>query len=285
MMQSRRRPTLRLRRLAAEMRRRREEAGLTQDEVFEQTSINPATLYRVENAISRPQLRTLRALLDLYGVNDERTAYLLTLLRESDQRGWLETIGIDLPERLTTYVEFEDEARIVWNYQPSFVPGLLQTEAYARAIVHGLMPEASRAAVDSRVAVRMHRQRLLTRENPLRFWTIMSEGALRHRVGGSDVMREQMTRILEAADAPNVTMQVIPFDAGAHPGMLGSFAVLRFGQEDLPDVVYVDSMAGDLFLDQSADVERCASTFEYLRAVALSPEASAAFVAKLTERT
>ncbi|GAB3978744.1 hypothetical protein GCM10029978_072270 [Actinoallomurus acanthiterrae] len=94
-----------------------------------------------------------------------------------------------------------------------------------------------------------------------------------------------MIRILEAAELPNLTMQVIPFDAGAHPGMLGSFVLLRFGQEDLPDVVYVDSMAGDLFLDQAADVERCASTFEHLRAVALSPEASAEFVAKLTERT
>ncbi|GAA0317586.1 helix-turn-helix transcriptional regulator [Actinoallomurus spadix] len=149
-MQNRRRPTLRLRRLAAEMRRRREEAGLTQDEVFERTSINQATLYRVENALSRPQVRTLRALLDLYGVNSERTAYLLTLLRESDHRGWLETIDAHLPERLTTYVEFDDEARTVWNYQPSFVPGLLRTEAYARAIVHGLMPEASPGAVDSR---------------------------------------------------------------------------------------------------------------------------------------
>ncbi|MFL6056173.1 MAG: helix-turn-helix domain-containing protein, partial [Actinoallomurus sp.] len=256
-----------------------------QDEVFERTSINQATLYRVENALSRPQVRTLRALLDLYGVNSERTAYLLTLLRESDQRGWLETIDADLPERLTTYVEFEDEARTVWNYQPSFVPGLLQTEAYARAIVHGLMPEASPAAVDSRVSLRMGRQRVLTRENPLRFWTIVSESALRHRVGGSDIMREQMNRILEAAALPNLTMQVIPFDAGAHPGMLGSFALLRFGQEDLPDVVYVDSMAGDLFLDQPADVQRCASTFEHLRAVALSPEASAEFVAKLAERT
>jgi transcriptional regulator with XRE-family HTH domain len=285
MMQSRRRPTLRLRRLAAEIRRRREEAGLTQDEVFERTSINPATLYRVENAISRPQVRTLRALLDLYGVNSERTAYLLTLLRESDRRGWLETIDADLPERLTTYVEFEDEARTVWNYQPSFVPGLLQTEAYARAIVHGLMPEASPAAVDGRVSLRMARQRVLTRENPLRFWTIVSEGALQHRVGGTDIMRDQMIRILEATELPNVTMQVVPFDAGAHPGMLGSFALLRFGQDDLPDVVYVDSMAGDLFLDQVLDVERCASTFEHLRAVALSPEASAEFVAKLAERT
>jgi transcriptional regulator with XRE-family HTH domain len=285
MMRSRRRPTLRLRRLAAEMRRRREEAGLTQDEVFERTSINPATLYRVENAISRPQVRTLRALLDLYGVNDERTAYLLTLLRESDRRGWLETIGADLPERLTTYVEFEEEASAVLNFQPSFVPGLLQTEAYARAVMYGLMPEASHPAIETRVSLRMQRQRVLTRENPLRFWGIVSEGALRHRVGGSDVMREQLLRIVEVADEPTVTVQVIPFDAGAHPGMLGSFAILRFGQEEFADVAYVDSMAGDLFLDQAADVERCSSTFEHLRAVALSPEASIAFIAKLAERT
>lgn len=282
-MHNRRRPTLRLRRLATEMRRRREEAGLTQDEVFERTSINQATLYRVENALSRPQVRTLRALLDLYGVNSERTAYLLTLLRESDQRGWLETIDADLPERLTTYVEFEDEASTVLNYESSFVPGLLQTEGYARAIVRGVLPEATLAEVDSRVAVRMRRQEVLTRERPIRLWAIVSEGALRHRVGDIEVMRRQMLRLTEAAKEPNVTLQVLPFEAGAHPGMLGSFHVLNFGDVELPDVVYIDSMAGDLFLDRADDIDRYTVIFEYLRAIALSPESSVSLITKLAE--
>ncbi|MCO5996875.1 helix-turn-helix domain-containing protein [Actinoallomurus rhizosphaericola] len=282
-MHNRRRPTLRLRRLAAEMRRRREEAGLTQDEVFERTSINQATLYRVENALSRPQVRTLRALLDLYGVNSERAAYLLTLLRESDQRGWLETINADLPERLTTYVELEDEARSVLNYESSFVPGLLQTEGYARAIIRGVLPEATLAEVDSRVEVRLRRQEVLTRESPIRLWAIVGEGALRHCVGGNEVMREQMLRLTEVANKPNITLQVLPFEAGAHPGMLGSFHVLNFGQVELPDVVYIDSMAGDLFLDGPADIDRYTVIFEYLRAIALSPEDSVRLITKLAE--
>jgi transcriptional regulator with XRE-family HTH domain len=282
-MHNRRRPTLRLRRLAAEMRRRREEAGLTQDEVFERTSINQATLYRVENALSRPQVRTLRALLDLYGVNSERTAYLLTLLRESDQRGWLETIDADLPERLTTYVELEDEARTVMNYESSFVPGLLQTEDYARSLIRGVLPEATRAEVDGRVEVRMRRQEVLTRESPIRFWAIVGEGALRHRVGGIEVMRRQMLRLAEAADEPNITLQVLPFEAGAHPGMLGSFHVLNFDHEEFPNIVYIDSMAGDLFLDAPADIERYTVIFQYLRAIALSPEGSVDLITKLAE--
>jgi transcriptional regulator with XRE-family HTH domain len=282
-MHNRRRPTLRLRRLAAEMRRRREEAGLTQDEVFERTSINQATLYRVENALSRPQVRTLRALLDLYGVNSERTAYLLTLLRESDQRGWLETIDADLPERLTTYIELEDEARTVLNYESSFVPGLLQTEDYARSLIRGVLPEATRAEVDGRVEVRMRRQEVLTRESPIRFWAIVGEGALRHRVGGIEVMRRQMLRLAEAADEPNITLQVLPFEAGAHPGMLGSFHVLNFDHEEFPNIVYIDSMAGDLFLDAPADIERYTVIFQYLRAIALSPEGSVDLITKLAE--
>jgi hypothetical protein len=179
------------------------------------------------------------------------------------------------------YVELEDEARTVLNYETSFAPGLLQTEDYAR--VRGVLPEATHAEVNSRVKVRMRRQEVLTRDNAARFWAIVGEGALRHRVGGVDVMRRQMLRLAEAVDEPNITLQVLPFAAGAHPGMLGSFHVLRFGQDELPDVVYIDSMAGDLFLDGPADVERYTVTFEHLCAIALSPEGSIGLITKLAD--
>jgi transcriptional regulator with XRE-family HTH domain len=271
-------PTVRLRRLAAELRTLRASAGLTQDEVGDRTGINVATLYRIEHARVRPQTRTLRTLLDLYGADQELQADMIGLLRDARQRGWLHAYQSELPEQYTTYIGFEGEARSVWNYESLFIPGLLQTEDYARAVIRAVLPWASRDEVERRVEVRMERQEVLRNDNPLELWVIVDEAALRRQVGGKPVMQAQLSHVGQAADLPNVTFQVIPFREGAHAGMLGSFVFMQFSESTIPDVIYVDSMAGDLFLEAEADVRRYRLVFEHLRAVAASPDDSRSLV-------
>ncbi|MEV1289390.1 helix-turn-helix transcriptional regulator [Micromonospora sp. NPDC049679] len=265
-------PTVRLRRLAGELRGLRSAAGLTREEVSAQTGINVATLYRIETAKVRPQKRTLIALLDKYGVTDEdRRSELVALSRQAAQLGWLQPYESELPEQYMTYISFEAEARSVRNYEGLFVPGLLQTEAYARAVITGVLPLAGQQQIQDRVDVRVQRQASLRRKTPLRLWAVLDEAALHRTVGGPGVMKEQLEQLIRAAEEPHVTLQVIPFEAGAHPGMPGSFVVMDFPDPADPDLVYTDSMAGDLFLERDADVRRYAMIFQHLQAAARSP--------------
>jgi transcriptional regulator with XRE-family HTH domain len=274
-------PTVRLRRLAAELRTLRASAGLTRDEVVERTGINVATLYRIEHAKVRPQTRTLRTLLDLYRADQESQAELIALLRDARQRGWLHAYQSDLPEQYTTYIGFEGEARSVWNYESLFIPGLLQTEDYARAVIGAGLPGARRDDIEPRVQVRMQRQDVLRNDSPLELWAIVDEAALRRQAGGPAVMQAQLRHLLDAVELPNITLQVIPFSVGAHAGMPGSFVFMQFAEAAIPYVIYLDSMAGDLFLEAEADVRRYRLAFEHLRAVAVSPGESRALVAAL----
>lgn len=268
-------PTVRLRRLAAELRALRSTGGLTREDVSEQTGINPATLYRIESAKSRPQRRTLMAMLDLYGVTDsDRRTELIALSRQAAQLGWLRAYESELPELYTTYISFEAEARSVRNYESLIVPGLLQTEEYAREVIKGGLPLAGENDVRTRVEARMQRQEVLRKKDPLRLWVILDEAVLHRQVGGSSVMIDQMQAIVSAVAEPHVTLQVIPFQGGAHAGMPGSFVVMDFPDPADPALVYIDSMAGDLFLEKGADVRRFTGVFEHLQAAALDPAAS-----------
>lgn len=278
-------PTVRLRRLAAELRSLRAASGLTRETVVERTGINVATLYRIEHGRVRPQTRTLRTLLDLYGVDQDEQAELVALLRDARQRGWLHAYQSELPEHYTTYIGFEGEAHSVWNYESLFVPGLLQTEDYARAVIRGGLPHASRDEVERRVEVRMERQAVLRNDNPLNLWSIVDEAALRRQVGGPAVMQAQLRYLMEVSELPHVTLQVIPFDVGAHAGMPGSFVFMQFAEATIPDVIYIDSMAGELFLEEEGDVRRYRLVFEHLRAVAASPDASRSLIAPLIAET
>jgi hypothetical protein len=179
------------------------------------------------------------------------------------------------------FIGFEGEARSSWNYESLFVPGLLQTEDYARAVIRGEFPFASHDEIERRVEVRMARQDVLRGDNPLELWGIVDEAALRRQVGGQPVMRAQLHHLLDAVELPNVTFQLIPFDAGAHAGMRGSFVFLQFAEAAIPDVIYVDSMAGELFLEEDSEVRRYRVVFEHLRAVAASPNASRSLVTSL----
>ncbi|RAY15194.1 transcriptional regulator [Actinomadura craniellae] len=274
-------PTARLRRLAGELLALRQHAGLSRDDVNERSGINPATLYRIEVARSRPQARTLKTLLDLYEVDQDRRDALTLLFRESGQRNWLLSYPADLPERYSTYISFESEAHTSLTFGATLVPGLLQTEDYARAVIRGLLPEITSEEVEQRVEARMRRQTILDRENPLRLWAIVDEAALRRQVGSPQAMNAQIAHLRESMDRPEVTLQVLPFEAGPHPAMLGEFIILKFEGAIAPDIVYIDGLAGDLFVDDAPSIARYIRAFEHLRAIASSPAATHKILATL----
>lgn len=262
-------PTVRLRRLAAELRDLRAQAGLSREAVEERSAINQATLYRIESARTRPQRRTLLALLDLYGVRDEeRRAQLVELSRSASQLGWLQAYQ-DLPEPYSALISLEQDAKNIQTYESTIIPGLLQTEAYAQAVIAGIDPTVTPEEVQQLTQVRMQRQQLLDSDHPPTYWGILDQATLARTVGGEKVMQEQIARLLDLARRPTVTLQVVPFAAGAHTGMTGSFVVLGF--EEDPEIVYLDTAANQIFLEQPADIARYTKSFEFLRAAALSP--------------
>ncbi|MFD0657053.1 helix-turn-helix domain-containing protein [Thermocatellispora tengchongensis] len=269
---------MRLRRFAARLRELREAAGLSLVEVAEQTGLDRATLFRIEGAKVRPQARSLRAILDAYHAPEEDRAELTELLKAAAEQTWIQTAA-SLPSSYATYIGFESEAEGVLNFEMLVVPGLLQTESYARAVIRGTVPEVPRDEVEARVAARLERQKLLTRPNPLKLWAVIDESALLRKIGDHQVMHDQVVRLLEAADEPNITIQVIPRSAGAYPGMFSTFVLLNFPGEG-HDVVYVEGSVRGLFLESEEDVARYNMLFEHLRAVGADPVATRTLLAE-----
>jgi transcriptional regulator with XRE-family HTH domain len=268
----RRAPTIRLRRLAAELRRLRVAAKFTVEAVTEQTGLDQSSLYRIERAQNKPQRRTVTTLLQLYKVEPDRQATLLGWLKESGQTGWFQVYEPYLPEQYQAYVAFEHEAELLKNYESLFVPGLLQTADYALAVIEGV--EAGKGLdaeeVQRRVDVRMQRQAVLSRPIPMQLHAVMDEAAIRREVGGANVMQAQLAHLVRACTKPNVRLQVVPYGAGAHPGMPGSFVVMDFADPFDAPLVYTDGIAGDAFLETEEDIARFARTFDLIAKAALS---------------
>jgi transcriptional regulator with XRE-family HTH domain len=277
-------PTVRLRRLAAQMRQLREQAELTREDVEQRTGINEATLYRLERArVQRPQRRTLATLLDLYGVRDPDRAEILKWVRESKPR-FPHPLQDAILDDYGTYINFEAEASNVSNFEPLFVPGLLQTEQYARAVIQQAEPELTERGVDQRVQMRLQRQELLRRADPLSFHAIVDEAVLHRQVGGPEVMRAQLMYLAQVAAEPTVTFQVVPFEAGAHPGMLGSLTIVEFPDAADPAVVYLDNFAGQFFVESEAALARYRAYLDRLQSIALGPPESAKLASSLGGR-
>jgi hypothetical protein len=209
-----------------------------------------------------------RALVDLlarYQVRDPaEVAELLAMAREANAPGWWQHYGDVLPQWFRAYVDLESAASLIRTYEGQFIPGLLQTDDYMRAVVRGAHLEESVEEVGRRVRLRMARQMLLTREQPPRLWAVVDEAALRRPVGGREVLRGQLERLIEAAKLPNVTLQILPFGVGAHSAMLGAFSILRFADRELPDVVYLEHLTSALYLDRRDEVESYLDVMELL---------------------
>jgi transcriptional regulator with XRE-family HTH domain len=277
-------PTIRLRRLAGQLRRLRDGTGLRREDVEERTGINSTTLYRIETARTRPQYRTLAALLKLYSVSTEEQNRLKALYKQSANEGWIQPWHEQLPEGYTAYISFEREAHGLRHYSALYVPGLLQTEGYARAVTRGVLHDATEEQVEDVVRARMERQAVLTKKKPLKFWAILDEASLHREVGGPEVMRAQLDHLIAAAKAPNVTFQIIPFGSGAHPGMPGQFIVMDFEDPLDTDLIYVDGPVGEIFLESDVDIKRFRADFDQLVAVAMSPDDSVSLIAEIVNR-
>jgi transcriptional regulator with XRE-family HTH domain len=271
---ARKAPTIRLRRLAGELKRLRVDARLRIEDVVKHTGLDQSSIYRIERAMNKPQRRTVMTLLNLYQVPSQRQEILLGWLKDSGQQGWFRVYEPFLPEQYQAYIGLEYEAESLRNFEPLFVPGLLQTEDYAHAVIQGVVDGISEEDVQRRVDVRMQRQSVLHRPTPMRLHAVVDEAAIRREVGGPEIMHGQLLRLVQASASPHIRLQVVPFGAGAHPGMPGSFVVMDFADPFDAPLVYTDSMMGDAFLETADDVARFTKTFERITEKALSPSQS-----------
>lgn len=275
--------TLRAWWLSTELRRRREAAGFSIAAVTRRTGINRATLQRNEAGQSVPQPRNLRDLLKLYGVKEPEASLLLDLAAQHDVHGWWQAYRDVLPEDYGTFIGFEAQAELERDYAGPFIPGLLQTEAYADAVVRDTIPGITDDDVARRVRVKVERRGVFEGENPLQLHAIIPEGTIRFHVGGPAVMREQLRAL---GDLPSsVTLQVVPFVAGAHPGMAGPFQMLRFRHPRAPQAIFVETGAGQLIADGGVDVARYEGYWKKILAKALSPAESAQLIADSVRKT
>jgi transcriptional regulator with XRE-family HTH domain len=250
--------------VGAKLRRLRTDIGLSREEAAQAIRASAWKIHRLENGQVGFKQRDLVDLLERYGVTDpDEIDELLTLAREANVPGWWQHYGDVLPQWFRTYVDLESAATLIRTYEGMFVPGLLQTDDYMRAVIRDASLESSEEA-GRRVRLRMARQILLTREHPPRLWAVVDEAALRRPVGGREVMRGQLERLIDATKLPNVTLQVLPFGAGAHPAMVGAFSILRFADRELPDVVYLEHLTNAVYLDKRAEVERYLDVMELL---------------------
>ncbi|MEU0933979.1 MULTISPECIES: helix-turn-helix transcriptional regulator [unclassified Embleya] len=261
--------------LGSQLRRLREAKGITREEAGYEIRASESKISRMELGRVSFKERDVADLLTMYGVGDEtERAALLGLAAEANAQGWWHNYNDILPSWFQVYVGLEEAASVIRTYEVQFVPGLLQTPDYARAVVIAGQPSASAAEVDRRVGLRMQRQSILYRDKPPRLWVVLDEAALRRPIGGRDVMRDQVRHLIEMAALPNVTIQIMPFRFGAHAAEGGPFLLLRFPESDLPDVVYLEQLTSALYLDKRDEVDAYTEVMDRLSVDGMPPDKS-----------
>lgn len=262
------------------MRQHREAAGVTIESVAEQLECSASKISRIETGHTMASVRDVRDMLEIYGVSDAERDELIQIAREARQKGWWHPFSTVLTG---AYVGLEAAAGSIRAYEQQVVPGLLQTEEYARALIRGARPDITVEEVEKRVRVRRNRQSLLSQDDPIDLWVVLDETVVSRPVGGDATMRTQLEYLVEAADLPNVTLQILPFEAGAHAGMDGSFTILDFPEPGDPAVVYAENATGGLFLEKNDELQKYVFIFDHIRAAAIRPEESVALIAKLAK--
>ncbi|MGH3319508.1 MAG: helix-turn-helix domain-containing protein [Streptosporangiaceae bacterium] len=286
-MPSRLSPTVRLRRLGAELRRMREAGGLTLDQAGELLERSPSSLSKIENGRVSIKPRDLRIILDGYALSDpEKREALLGVARHGRKKGWWVSYSDLLLPAYKDLIALESDAATFRTFETVLVPGLLQTEDYARAVQWGARLATNHEEIDAFVNIRMSRQRVLTREKqPLQLWAILGEAVLLQQIGGRGVMRLQLEHLLEAAELPNVTLQAMPYMAGAHPGVNGPFVILGFPDYSDLDVVLLENLTSSVYLEREDEIALYGLVFDHLRAHAMSPAESLAMISRLAKDT
>ncbi|MEV6006572.1 helix-turn-helix transcriptional regulator [Streptomyces sp. NPDC051976] len=233
----------------------REKAGLSYEQAGRALDVTHATIRRMEKAEVGLKLPYVEKLLTTYGITaPEEIGGFLALAREANRPGWWHNFRDVLPDWFSAFVSLEGEASIIRAYEPHYVPGLLQTGPYARAVLRAGLPHAAAGEIDRLVDVRIERQGLLDRDSAPLLWVVMDETVLRRPIGGRKVMRDQITALIEATERTNVRLQVIPFSAGPHPAMYGPFHIFRFQLQEIPDIAYSESLVGGVYFDERDDV-------------------------------
>jgi transcriptional regulator with XRE-family HTH domain len=233
----------------------REKCGLSYEEAGQALDVTHATVRRMEKAEVGLKVLYVEKLLQTYGVTDQsEISQFVALARQANQPGWWHRYRDVLPEWFSAFVSLESESHVIRAYEPHYVPGLLQTEGYARAVLRAGMPQVSEEEIRRQVALRMERQAVLERDDPPMLWVVMDETVLRRSLGGPEVMREQIDSLIDASRHPKVRLQVMPFSVGPHPAMYGPFHLFRFPIDELPDVACSESLVGAAYFDQRDDV-------------------------------
>jgi transcriptional regulator with XRE-family HTH domain len=260
--------TAQQRRLARILRKLREGAGLTIEQVADKLELSPSTISRMETAQVGVRPLDVKALLEIYEVTEVRRAELLDLARKSRQQPWWYEYR-DVPA--ASIVGYEVDAASVRQYAAMVFPGILQTREYANEVIRAIRHDAESAEVKQRLELRMHRQELLTQEGAPDLWIILDEATLHRSIGGPAVMRKQLQRLIDVSALPKITLQVLPFPAGPHAGLDGDFTIFSFSDPADPDLVFIENSGGDLYLEDADMVERYRQIFSYLQAAALNP--------------
>jgi transcriptional regulator with XRE-family HTH domain len=274
-------PSMRRRRLAAELRKLREQTGLSLTDAAKRVGWQQSRLSRIETRQSGIPAPDLRKLLNLYEVEDEEyRKYLADLARRVNERGWWQKYAGLIGSEYADLIGIEEEARAIRAYGQELVPGLLQTSEYAHAVMRAAWPTNTAVQIDRRVEVRLERQEILIRSDPPppRFHVVLSEAVLRRPVGGREVMRSQLEYLLRPRDRSNVTIQVLPFDAGVHPAMAGPFTMITFPDPNDLGVVNVENATGALILEEPAEIRVYDEIWSTLQASALSADDSQAYL-------
>jgi transcriptional regulator with XRE-family HTH domain len=272
--------------LGAQLRRLREAAGISSERAGYEIRASRSKISRVETGRVGSKLRDIEDLLTLYGVLDENErAKVIALASRSREPEWWTQYNDVLPDWFETYLGLESAATLIRSFEMQFVPGLFQTEDYARAVTRLGHQTAPEPEVERRVGLRLQRQELLARRQPPRIWAVMDEAVLRRPISEPTAMRAQLRRLGEVAALPNVTLQVVPFARGGHAGASGSFSILRFGERDLPDVVYMEQFTSAVYLDQRPEVEHYLEVVDELGGEALTPADTLRFIERVTYET
>ena len=275
-------PTIRRRRLTRRLRELREDRGLTCEQVTQQLGYGPSWLSRIETNKRGIRPGDVRDLLHFYEVEGPEVEELVQLARDARLRGWWHPFDDILTDAMRTFVGLEGDASSIGNYEVAFIPGLLQTEAYARELFRAGRPSLNAETIERKTMARIERQQVIDRKSPPTLWAVIDEAVLRREVGSRSVMKEQLLHMLSVAERPHVNLQVIPFSSGAYDPMGSGFHVFEFDKDD-PPVVYVENLAGGVYLEEPTDVGRVSDSLNFLRGAALSDRQSADFITQVVK--